>query len=85
MLGSDTDTIASFVGAPLGARYGLDAVPQHLIEHIQDRDYLLKTGNWLHAVAAGELSDQVESERKLEREEASLSILAWEIGLHEMF
>ena len=42
-LGSDTDTIAAFVGGLTGARFGKEAVPSHLWDKIQDRDYLLKS------------------------------------------
>lgn len=85
MIGSDTDTIASFLGALLGARYGLTVIPKHLWEKVQDRDYLIKTGNRLHTIAFRKPTVQVAIDRPLEKEEAYLKILAWEIGLHEMF
>lgn len=84
-LGSDTDTIAAFVGGLVGARFGKDAAPMHLWERIQDRDYLVKTADRLHAVASGKVSGHVSTEAPLQQEEALLRILAWEIGLHEMF
>jgi ADP-ribosylglycohydrolase len=84
-LGSDTDTIASFVGALLGARHGSDAVPRHLWDRIQDREYLLKVADRIHALVLGEPSEHAATGVRLEQQEAYLRILAWEIGLHEMF
>jgi len=85
MLGSDTDTIASFVGALVGAHYGTDVIPKHLWEKIQDREYLAKTASRLHAVASGKVLEQRASGAEPDQKEAYLRILAWEIGLHEMF
>lgn len=84
-LGSDTDTIAAFVGGLLGARFGNDVVPRHLWEKIQDRDYLLKIGAYLHAIASGKAGEHISADTPLDRKDAYLRILAWEIGLHEMF
>ena len=85
ILGSDTDTIAVFLGSLLGAFHGLQAVPPHLAEKIQDRDYILKMAARLHAIATDEPQEQSAIQRNVERREAYLRILAWEIGLHEMF
>ena len=85
LLGSDTDTIASFLGAMLGARFGLSVIPHHLSDRIQDREYLLKTADQLYGIVVGRSSGQAMVDRSLGREEALLKILAWEIGLHEMF
>lgn len=84
MLGSDTDTVAAFLGALLGIRDGQSAVPRHLEETVQDHDYLVGTGGRLHSIAVGE-QPPVEQSRTVSRQEAYLRILAWEIGLHEMF
>jgi ADP-ribosylglycohydrolase len=84
-LGSDTDTIAAFVGGLIGARFGMQVVPGHLLEKLQDREYLLKTAAYLHAVASGKASNHASTGTPLQQEEAYLRILAWEIGLHEMF
>jgi ADP-ribosylglycohydrolase len=84
-LGSDTDTIATLVGGLFGARYGLAAAPQHLADQVQDRDYLLKVGAFLHSIAAGGPAHARAKPYPCERREAYLRILAWEIGLHEMF
>jgi ADP-ribosylglycohydrolase len=84
-LGSDTDTIAAFVGGLIGARFGMQVVPVRLAEKLQDREYLLKTAAYLHAVASGKASDHASTDAPLQQEEAYLRILAWEIGLHEMF
>jgi len=85
MLGSDTDTIGVFLGSLLGAYHGMKAVPTHLFAQVQDRDYLLKTAKRLHAIAVGEKADFVAENRTVQRTDAYYRILAWEIGLHEMF
>jgi len=85
LLGSDTDTIASFLGALLGARYGKSIIPKHLLEQLQDRDYLLKIASWLHAIIAEESSEIAEGQEPMAKEEAYLRIFTWEIGLHAMF
>ena len=84
-IGSDTDTIASFVGALVGARYGTGIIPKHLWEGIQDREYLLKTASRLHACVSGKPREHTSVDVPLQQQEAYLRILAWEIGLHEMF
>ena len=90
LLGSDTDTIAVFLGALLGAEYGIAVVPEHL-EKVQDRKYLLKTARRLFEIARDETRDQsthwAEStdDGNIDREEAYLRMLTWEISFHEMF
>lgn len=51
-LGSDTDSIAAFVGALVGARHGRAALPDHLWEGVQDREYLVSSGRRLHGIAS---------------------------------
>ena len=85
MFGSDTDTIGVFLGALLGAYHGMAAVPARFLDKVQDRDYLLKTAKRLHSIAAGERWEMLTENRGVKREEAYFRILAWEIGLHEMF
>ncbi len=85
MFGSDTDTISVFLGALLGAYHGMSAVPTRLLDRVQDRDYLLKTAKRLHSIAAKEQREKLAENRRVEREEAYFRILAWEIGLHDMF
>jgi ADP-ribosylglycohydrolase len=85
MLGSDTDTISVFLGSLLGAYHGKKAVPTHLSTEVQDRDYLLKTAKRLHSIAGGEQEDFVAENQAIQRTDAYFRILAWEIGLHEMF
>lgn len=85
MIGSDTDTIASFVGGLSGAYYGLSAVNKSLINRLQDKDYILRIGGKLFEIITGNrLTNHISSDR-VNRKEAFLRILAWEIGLHEMF
>jgi ADP-ribosylglycohydrolase len=85
LLGSDTDTIASFLGALLGARYGKSIIPKHLLEQLQDRDYLLKIASWLYAIIAEESVEIDEEQEPMTKEEAYLRIFTWEIDLHAMF
>jgi len=84
-LGSDTDTIAGFAGSLIGARYGMRGLPTDLVNGIQDRGYLLKIAQHLHAIAAMETGHQAPDTTPLAKEEAFLRILAWEMGLYEMF
>lgn len=85
VLGSDTDTIAVFLGSLLGAEYGITAVPCHLKEQVQDKDYLVRTARRLHAIVRREFAEQTAIRKRVDRREAYFRILAWEIGLHEMF
>lgn len=85
-LDSDTDTIAAFVGALVGARSGLGGLPSELTDKVQDREYLLRMGSRLNAIAAGASpTDHVGGRESFSREQAYVLNLAWEIGLHEMF
>ncbi len=90
LLGSDTDTIAVFLGALLGAEYGIEVVPEHL-EEVQDREYLLKTARRLFNIAKDKQSDpavyweELTDEDSQTREETYLRMLTWEISFHEMF
>lgn len=85
MLGSDTDTIANFVGGLLGAYYGLSVIPTKLIDRLQDKDYLLRLGEDLYNMITGETIKKYVSSKTFKRYDAYLKIMAWEIGLHEMF
>jgi ADP-ribosylglycohydrolase len=85
MLGSDTDTIGVFLGSLLGAYHGMKVVPTHLFTRVQDRDYLLKTAKRLHSIAAGEKENFTAENKVIQRTDAYFRILAWEMGLHEMF
>jgi ADP-ribosylglycohydrolase len=84
-LGSDTDTIAVFTGAIVGADFGTEIVPSYLIEQLQDKTYITETAQRLHSIASQNYNEQLVVEKGLGRKEAYLRILAWEIGLHEMF
>jgi ADP-ribosylglycohydrolase len=85
MLGSDTDTISYFLGAMLGAQHGRRQVPSALERELQDHDYLSRTAVQLQMIASGRVSDITAKDLPVKRREAFLNILAWEIGLHEMF
>ena len=86
MVGSDTDTIAGFVGSLIGA-HDMDVLDskriRHLIRSIQDRRYFEDVGKYLWEIVFG--SPDFIEERKISKDEAFLKIMAWEIGLHEMF
>jgi ADP-ribosylglycohydrolase len=85
MVGSDTDTIANFVGGLFGAYYGLSVVPHELLDRLQDREYILKTAGNLYGITIGEAMAKCAPITAFNRRDAFLWILAWEIGLHEMF
>jgi len=85
MLGSDTDTIGVFIGGLLGAYHGTKAVPGYLSERVQDRIYLLKTARRLYSIATKKKEDFLAEDQAVQRKDAYFRILAWEIGLHEMF
>src|SRR5258708_7034694 len=67
--GSDTDTIAAFLGALLGAYHGRSAasMPQVLLNSVQDHDYLLYLPEHLHSIAAHRQREQGVEEQKLSR------------------
>lgn len=48
MGGGDTDTIAAIAGAVSGAFNGLDAIPQHWLEGLERKDYLISIGEKLY-------------------------------------
>lgn len=85
LLGSDTDTIATLTGALAGARFGMAAVPSDVASLVQDAPYLRETARRLHRVATSQIGSAVIETKRLERRDAYLQILAWEMGLHEMF
>jgi ADP-ribosylglycohydrolase len=85
LLGSDTDTIAAFLGSLFGAYHGLEAIPDNLKTRIQDYDYIIRTSNRLYSIATKTIDNQLLIDKPLERKDAYFRILAWEIGLHEMF
>jgi ADP-ribosylglycohydrolase len=75
--GSDTDTIAVFLEALLGACHGLKAVPAHLFGRVQDQEYLLEIAKRLHTIAAREeRAPLLAQDRRLQREDAYLNILS---------
>lgn len=86
MVGSDTDTIASFVGSLIGAS-NIDILDskriRNLIRLLQDRRYFENMGKFLWEINFGDL-DFIDK-RNIDKTEAFLKIMAWEIGLHEMF
>jgi ADP-ribosylglycohydrolase len=84
-LGSDTDTISGFWAALSGAERGLRVIPTNLARRVQDRAYLVETASRLHRIATGEIVDSFSDEQTVDKSEAYNLLLAWEIGLHEMF
>ena len=85
LVGSDTDTIATLTGALTGACFGLRAVPPDAAQDVQDAPYLRHIANRLFRIASGQLGSALLETKRLERRDAYLQILAWEMGLHEMF
>jgi len=84
-LGSDTDTIAGFMGGLLGANQGMKVIPGRLLGALQDRTFIVSTADRLHTIATGRSAGSYTAEFRFGKEAAYLKILAWEIGLHEMF
>jgi poly(ADP-ribose) glycohydrolase ARH3 len=62
LLGGDTDTIAAMTGAVSGAFRGIRAIPQHLLDGLEDqgkgKTYLLELARKLHRVTLPQ-SDRV--------------------------
>ena len=86
LYGSDTDTISAFAGALLGAKYGTEIIPLEYLESLQDADYLAKVATRLYRLKSPTVGDKLsKGVAPNTRDEAYLKILAWEIGLHEMF
>ena len=50
-IGTDTDTIAGFVGGLAGAVHGFDAIPRAWASELQDYDYLMRVATELTAIA----------------------------------
>lgn len=86
LLGSDTDTIGSILGALLGARYGVSAVPSHLCNQVQDHGYLSREASRLYAIArdgSAPVSEPVGNSPG--KQEFFQSIRPWEDVLQYMF
>jgi ADP-ribosyl-[dinitrogen reductase] hydrolase len=49
-LGGDVDTLGAIVGALMGARLGIDAIPQHLVEDVLDSERLKRLAARYHAL-----------------------------------
>jgi ADP-ribosylglycohydrolase len=52
-IGIDTDTIAYFAGAIIGAQYGFEAIPDNFKHKVQDYGYLLKVADWCYDIYEG--------------------------------
>jgi len=52
-LGSDTDTIAGFVGGLCGATHGYENVPHDWATELQDYDYFMRVATELDRISAG--------------------------------
>ncbi len=85
-VGTDTDTIASFIGSLIGAYLGasVNQKLKELQDKIQDKKYFLRIAEKLWKIYIGE-TKTIEAQRRTEKIESYLKILAWEIGLHELF
>jgi hypothetical protein len=85
ILGSDTDTISSFVGALLDSQLGVEAIPSKLEKQLQDHTYIAKTAQRLYSIASGMPGNKSSQGIQTKRRDTHASILAWEMALHEMF
>jgi len=86
-IGSDTDTIGNLVGSMLGAHYGSELKNSKLNQfftQLQDRSYFENIATALWNINFKHNQNTMEV-RRVDKNEALLKILAWEIGLHEMF
>src|SRR5262249_52778681 len=54
-LGGDVDTLGAIVGALMGARLGLAAIPRHLVEAVVDSERLQGLALRYHALVVGEV------------------------------
>jgi len=54
MIGSDTDSIAAFVGGLGGGAFGLEAIPENWRSQIQDAPFLIGLGKHLATIAVSE-------------------------------
>lgn len=84
-LGSDTDTIAYFIGGLFGAHFGIDAIPEQWLSRLQDRDYFKKLSGRLHDILSGKSLEGCVSSSHFNRHSALTMLFAWEFGLHELF
>lgn len=86
-VGSDTDTISSFSGSLIGSFFGEEISKNKkltdLIVHLQDRNYISNIGITLFDYFSNKLN--IASKYIVDKKEALLKIMAWELGLHEMF
>lgn len=85
LLGSDTDTISGFLGGLLGSLYGTSAIPENFLNNLQDKAYIVKSAERLYQIVTGEAFKDFAPADSLDREDSYLRIMAWEIGLHELF
>lgn len=57
-IGIDTDTIGYFAGAMYGVAYGVDKIPKHLTEKIQDSAYLLSLAEACYHIYFGQATHE---------------------------
>jgi len=81
MVGSDTDTIANFVGSLVGSYFGMN-VNFHLLElskQLQDSDYITKLAENLWSIYKGNLDKK--TTKKISREDGYLKLQIWKEDL----
>lgn len=83
--GSDTDTIALFLGSLLGAFHGLQVIPPTLMSQVQDHHFLMAIARRLYEIASASTTFAASIEAKSDRRAFYFSILSWEVAFHEMF
>jgi len=84
-VGSDTDTIANFVGSLIGAYKGfsIDNKLKELINNLQDKDYLIKIAEYLWNIYSGQVESS-KNQRKIERKDSFSKIRDWEKSLRKL-
>ena len=70
-LGGDADTAGAILGALAGAHYGVDAIPERLLDGLQNREAIEARGDrsWPARPRPMDIPDFVETERQLCRME----------------
>lgn len=84
-IGSDTDTIAGFVGGLMGAIHGEACIPGLVKRQLQDVEYLVAIAERLAEIGEGKYPASLKKLPPKNRQEILLKIAAWELGLREMF
>ncbi len=84
-LGSDTDTIAAFVGGLLGSHRGLGGIPTRWIDGLQDADYIRRLADRLFAIATQSAQPTDRREQDVPRKSVIRWVYGWDFEYEDMF